>query len=278
MYRWEEIEVRQSGSEGKGMGVFANQDLAPGLMIPIAGMRIPAHMASGRTHAYVRSGSDCAVDGSPGFNGHRGVGSFGLAIALMANEPDQQQDLNCCFRVDYLMTYKPIAKGSELLVDYGVAYEPIRRAQGYRLNWANADTRDEELEISRRVTRTRGAQDLGEQRRAVLEAVDRAIQEAPSAVCARRPLRKTLVLDPDICYAQLKLAGTGACYKWEQRAGKNRLFRDQDLPVTVNVVAAKYRTRNPVIRTVKVHTHTLHMHTTQAYTQFKHTHTTRTQQ
>ena len=245
-YRWRQIEVRQSGSGEKGMGVFATQDLEPGLMIPITGMRIPAHVADGRTHAYARSGT-AAVDGHPGFNSHRGVGSFGLAIALMANEPNQQQDQNCCFRTDYMMTYKWIAKGCELLVDYGDAYESVRRAQGYRLPWASADARDEELELSRRVTRR--AQDLGGPRRAVLRAVDQSIKKAHEAACRKKPLRKTLVLDPDICQAQLSLAGA---YKWEQRGGKKRLFREEDLPITVNILAAKKPTKNPGVIGIKV--------------------------
>jgi hypothetical protein len=131
-YTWPALAVRQSQQNvGGGLGVFATRKLKPGIMIPILGHRVA--QADGLTHGWVYYGSiKGAVDGHPSINPYKGVGSFGLSIAMMVNEPTRAKP-NCIFKMDHIVIAEPIRKGEELTVYYGKNYELIRRIKGYTL-------------------------------------------------------------------------------------------------------------------------------------------------
>lgn len=124
-----------------GHGVHAAMDIPIATMIPIVGdpvSRRKADLMISRnrfTHGWVYSspmGSTVAVNGNPYINTRRNIGSYGLAIAMMLNEPLTKKP-NCIFKLDHIVTSRRIKMGEELTVHYGNAYEPIRVLKGYSL-------------------------------------------------------------------------------------------------------------------------------------------------
>jgi len=91
-YMWDALTVGTSKEKAAGFGVFATKTLAAGTMIPIVGKRLSRsridqmEKLSQLTHAWVDTDLQ-PVDGHPRYNPHLGVGSFGLAIAMLVNEP-----------------------------------------------------------------------------------------------------------------------------------------------------------------------------------------------
>ncbi len=131
-YEWKEVEVRQSKEKGAGSGVFAQKNLPVGVMIPIIGNFQSGEVPTELTHGWQYQRQPYFVDGDPTQNPHKGVGNFGLSIAMMCNELTKGVH-NCVFRLDYLVTALPIKKGEELTAYYGDWYDKHREDKGYSL-------------------------------------------------------------------------------------------------------------------------------------------------
>jgi hypothetical protein len=136
-FAWPCIEVRMSTIEKGGAGVFATQNLKPGLMFPLIGRSIPedtfAQMQQNGTCTHCWVTTRGPVDGHPSINPFHNVGNRGLSIAMMINEPTRTKP-NCIFKLDHVITARRIRKGEELTIYYGAQYEPIRRRLGYSLD------------------------------------------------------------------------------------------------------------------------------------------------
>ena len=85
------------------------------------------------THGWQYYKTTIAIDGNPSYEPYKGVGCHGLAMAMMINETTSKP-FNCRFKMDHLVVALPIAKGEELYVDYGNAYENYRKQMGYTLD------------------------------------------------------------------------------------------------------------------------------------------------
>ena len=145
-YKWDMFVVKPSTFPTAGNGVFAKLSLEPGIWIPILGMPLTPTQAWDKTHSFILD-KNKAIDGCPTLYPHKGVGSLGMAIAMMVNE-NSRHPPNCAFFDGYLVTYRHIAAGEELTVYYGGAYDAVRLAQGYT-DVRSPHLRDDDLEAWR---------------------------------------------------------------------------------------------------------------------------------
>ena len=102
-------------------------------MIPIAGRRADPK-SSQMFHVYEikTSSGKVLIDGDPSLHPYRSIGSFGLAVAMMANEAASPVvSPNCYFDGGYLCVCRRITKNEELLTYYGPQYEGKRKQAGY---------------------------------------------------------------------------------------------------------------------------------------------------
>lgn len=134
-YKWSGLEVKQSHGRG---GVFATKNIPRGTLIPILGSitkKPPSAADNTDTHNWQYLNQPgikgITIDGRPHINGHRGIGSFALGIAMMLNESDRP---NCIFKYNYAVVVRDVKAGEELTVYYGPAYEGIRRRHNYTIN------------------------------------------------------------------------------------------------------------------------------------------------
>ena len=125
-YVWDELEVKPSNELNAGDGVFARVNLKAGTMIPILGKKI--NRVINPSHVWIYRGRK-AIDGHPSINPYKGVGSRGLAIAMMINE-STKKPFNCIFKLDHVVIAKSIKAGDELYIDYGPYYNRV----GYDLS------------------------------------------------------------------------------------------------------------------------------------------------
>ena len=117
--------------------LIATEDLLPGTLIPILGA-LTGHNArpysKHSTHLY-RNGhlSRFLVDGHPSIDQYENTGSNGLAIAMMANEPERTSAATASFDNDYLRIIKHLPKGDEITVEYAQSADMVgfRTTQGY---------------------------------------------------------------------------------------------------------------------------------------------------
>jgi hypothetical protein len=137
-YIWPKLEVR--ASQIAGNGVFAKEPLQFGTVIPIVGRQYDGTSSTPFSHGWVYDSSRFpdsepdmpAHNGHPSLDTHKGVGSFGLAIAMMLNE-DAHGVHNCVFMHNCVVVSRCVGAGEELTVYYGDAYEPIRQAEQYAM-------------------------------------------------------------------------------------------------------------------------------------------------
>lgn len=136
-FRWPGLRV--SRSPGKGFALFASGRLPAGTAIPIIGSPMSVarftrvrHTAESAHVWTLNPGSDEAkyVDGSPSIHTYRNTGWYGMAIAMMANEPERKKP-TCVFMRDCLITIRTLKAGEELTVLYGADYASIRALHGY---------------------------------------------------------------------------------------------------------------------------------------------------
>ena len=125
-YTWPKLKVEPRPKD-VGLGVLADENLRPGTCFPIFGEPITAAQQIDRVKQKIAGylycqGSRC-IDGTPAFHPARGVGSFGLAIAMMINEPGPKRTPNAVFKNNMVIITRPIRKNGELLVYYGSKYE-----------------------------------------------------------------------------------------------------------------------------------------------------------
>ena len=281
-YVWNDVYVGKSTQMHGGQGLFAKWDLEPGLMFPIAGCRAPPNLEN-QSHAYAITTSEgkVLINGSPDLYPHGGIGSFGLAVAMMANEtvtPDRAP--NCQLYNDYLVVFRRTYRGEELLTYYGPQYEETRRKAGYR-DSRPAAARELDLDAWRTV-RSRLNIPPRQQRQTLLDGVDEQIRllvrgradVVPAPSPSRRiwsdprrlhppaadqapPVRgrPTLVLHPWIVYYMCQ-----GLYVWDQRMTR-RAFATGRLPMRVNIMSAsstkkihhrqQYRSQNSVPELVR---------------------------
>jgi hypothetical protein len=116
-FYWPELEVKQSNEKNAGNGLFAKVPLRAGTVIPSLGVLTKKK----GTHVYD------GQDGNPKINPFKGVGNWGLSIAMMANEPLRKKP-RCKFMRGYLVVAMHVKAGEELTVYYGNNYR-----RGYSL-------------------------------------------------------------------------------------------------------------------------------------------------
>ena len=151
-YEWDDVEVRDSVLFS-GKGVFAKKKIKMGTMFPILGKVVDnfenensLHKSS---HGWIYTDNEIAikVDGHPSIRPFQGVGCFGMAIAMMANEETRERPPTCQFINNCLVATGDIEAGEELTTFYGDAKqgeEPYPRI-GYTNNnpYRDADLDDE---------------------------------------------------------------------------------------------------------------------------------------
>ena len=121
-FEWRDLEVRRS-TQCAQLGVFARRELKVGAIIPIWGF--PRHSWE-ETHHHASHGWERTVhgrkkeklDGHPSIYPHKGIGCFGLAIAMLINEPSRGYS-NVIFRANTVVVQRLIKAGQELLIWYG---------------------------------------------------------------------------------------------------------------------------------------------------------------
>ena len=174
-YVWDEVYVGKS-TQGHGMqGLFARYYLEPGLMFPICGCRALTHQSLSHTYEIHTSEEKALINGSPDLYPHRGIGSFGLAVAMMANETvTAERAPNCQLYQDYLVVFRRIHKDDELLTYYGSQYEKTRQEAGYRDRRSEKD-RKRDLDAWR-AARSRLTIPPKEQRQALIDGIDKEIR------------------------------------------------------------------------------------------------------
>lgn len=138
-FSWYMLEIKKSNEPRAGNGVFATEHLKPGLMFPILGTPVSWEEAHTReenldfTHGWFFDKIlEQPIDGDPKIKPYKKIGTFGLAVTMMINEPLYKKP-NCIFKLDYVLVAKPIKKGEELTIYYEKDYEPIRKKLGYSL-------------------------------------------------------------------------------------------------------------------------------------------------
>ena len=112
------LEVRDAGG-GKGLGVFACEDLPVGFTIPIVGRFVPE--GTGSSHLWyfpkgVNMGS--LVSGDPRRGDKVEITFRGLGVALLINWPGEGEKANCLFIQNCATTTEQVRTGNELLLRY----------------------------------------------------------------------------------------------------------------------------------------------------------------
>lgn len=182
-YVWTEVyvgpstvaEKRTSERERRHHGLFAKCDLEPGLMFPIAGRRADPK-SSQMFHVYEikTSSGKVLIDGDPSLHPYRSIGSFGLAVAMMANEAASPEvSPNCYFDGGYLCVCRRITKNEELLTYYGPQYEGKRKQAGYT-DRRPATMREADLDWWRAV-RGKLIMPSAQQKQSVIDNIDKRI-------------------------------------------------------------------------------------------------------
>ena len=121
MFEWQEVTIAPGPNNDNQMRLVVRADYLPAnTRIPILGGLTRTHPLSRRdTHAYkCTTLSPFTIDGHPSIAPHKGVGSRGLAIAMMANEPTHTSKATAIFLQDYLHTLRPLKKGDEITALY----------------------------------------------------------------------------------------------------------------------------------------------------------------
>jgi hypothetical protein len=146
-YVWEGLEVRKTKH---GNGVFASKNLKKGLMIPILGLPLykqPVKPADTHHWEYQNNSlKGVHIDGRPKakpFHSYQGVGSFGLAVAMMLDESTRP---NCFFKFNYLVVGRTVKAGGQLTTWYGDSYQEIRQREGYKLDADKAQKNTDKFE------------------------------------------------------------------------------------------------------------------------------------
>ena len=263
-YKWDDFMVKPSGLTSEltmssrdrcDLGVFAARDLEPGLWVPITGRPVgsPPAFPSSKEYCYQRNAPLQSVDGDPAYYAYGDVGCFGLAIAMMVNEPaDAQTPTNCMFKLDFLVTTAGIKKGQQLLVDYG-------SESSYPRHYAVDRTPSiRDLEADAHHEALKGRVPPVHDRRAVLAAVDKAVafevrkassephvptrpQAAPAPFQPLVPRRPTVGLAP-----RAAAAVRAGKYTYEQVRSAN-FISARRLPLSVNVYAQKTEFQNSLL-------------------------------
>jgi hypothetical protein len=139
---WNDLEVKRV--RGRGKGVFAKKDLPAGTAIPIWGVEVKEWEENDyeASHGWARRiAPRQKLDGHPSVFPHKGIGSFGLSIAMMLNEPSKGRP-NCLFLEDSVVVQTDVHRTEELTVWYGDEYD--REFHGYKLKNPDAEWETEQ--------------------------------------------------------------------------------------------------------------------------------------
>ena len=142
MFTWTSLQVKKT--RNAGMGLYAKKAIKRGTLFPILGrLRDPGELArTGFSHALYDAHARVwplhkyLIDGHPDLDVHENVGSRGLAITMMANEPaTKASKANAVFKQGYMLITKDIRIGAQITVCYGLdeANEDRRKREGYKL-------------------------------------------------------------------------------------------------------------------------------------------------
>uniref|UniRef100_A0A6C0BNI0 SET domain-containing protein n=1 Tax=viral metagenome TaxID=1070528 RepID=A0A6C0BNI0_9ZZZZ len=145
-YTWPKLEVKEF--PGQGYGVYATERLSAGIAVPILGkvltkFELDTKLGTAQaSHIWeIRSLKPgwpytTYIDGNPRYKPYKRVGSGGLAIAMMVNEPSRTKP-NCIFKRDCLITADTIKAGEQLTAFYDNPrdpnYEATRRLKNYSI-------------------------------------------------------------------------------------------------------------------------------------------------
>ena len=138
-FEWPGLEVKM-GRRKAGWALYCKQHLPPDYAIPLVGRdvtQVEIHTIHDETHRWTHTGlkgqtNTMTIDGKP-LPGEL-IACRGLAIGLMANEPDYGKAPNCRYHANHLITTRRIRKGEQLTVYYGPGYASIRKALNYRVD------------------------------------------------------------------------------------------------------------------------------------------------
>ena len=125
--------------EQRGWGVIARQQVFAGFAFPIIGNLKDRTNGKGTwdwnyNKDFITELAGYTVDGDPSYMSFRNVGSMGLAITMLINEPVVEIP-NVIIHNDMFLVCRDIAAGEELLCVYSldVTAEKTRQAKGYSL-------------------------------------------------------------------------------------------------------------------------------------------------
>ena len=138
-FEWPGLEVKM-GRRKAGWALFCKQHLPPEYAIPLVGRdvtQVEIHNIHDETHRWTYTGlrdqaNTMTIDGKP-LPGET-IACRGLAIGLMANEPEYGKAPNCRYHANHLITLRRVRKGEQLTVYYGPGYASIRKALNYRVD------------------------------------------------------------------------------------------------------------------------------------------------
>ena len=135
-FDWPGLEVK-IGKRKAGRALYCKCHLPSEYAIPLVGRDATFQGITtihDETHRWTYTGTKgpgttAIIDGKP-LQGEI-IACRGLAIGLMANEPDYGKSPNCRYHANHLITLRRIRKGEQLTVYYGPGYASIRKALGY---------------------------------------------------------------------------------------------------------------------------------------------------
>ena len=160
-FTWDHLQVQDTHTP-QGHGVFSTTFLKRGTYIPHLGTPIPAdtlqdrkhaqmaltnalnwnqdlptrekitQITSALTHTNTYSCIQGAIDGHPSISPHNNIGSRGIAITMMINEPMTTKP-NAILAADGIILTSNIPSGTQIQAFYGNSYEELRKLQGYTI-------------------------------------------------------------------------------------------------------------------------------------------------
>ena len=91
-----------------------------------------AQITSALTHTITYGCIKGAIDGHPSISPHNNIGSRGIAITMMINEPMNTKP-NAILAADGIVLISTIPPGTQIQAFYGNSYEELRKLQDYTI-------------------------------------------------------------------------------------------------------------------------------------------------
>ena len=161
-YYYKGLRAKPTGSSKKQTGVYTTKQIKKGTFIISLGTRIQdtehtrrkhtqmaltnalnwsepipppnriKHIIAQLSHCIKYDSTAGAVDGHPNIRPHNGIGSHGLAITMLINEPSKSKP-NAIFCRDGILIIKDLTPETQIQAYYGPQAEEMRALQGYSL-------------------------------------------------------------------------------------------------------------------------------------------------